>query len=627
LPYVAPEDWKPRGIEDLEPNAWTALRSSGNLAVVAGPGAGKTEFLAQRAAFLLETGICPAPYRILAISFKVDAAANLGARVRERCAPIDARRFSSMTFDSFTKGLVDRFHTVIPPHWRPSRSYEISFPRRPEVEDFLDRTRRSARPEWGDDIAGLSPNTFEPRYVGSYRLPLERAEVTSAAVFAVIQWWQDRYQDPAVTRLTFVMINRLAELLLRANQHILRALRCTYPFVFVDEFQDTTFAQYNFLASTFLHPGTSVTAVGDDKQKIMAWAGARRDAFARFEADFSATHIPLLFNFRSSPDLVRIQHVVAQALDPSSANVVSQVPRQIAGDVAQVWRTETVAREAEALAAWLEADMRERAKLPRDYALLVRQTADRFEESLAGPMARHGLRIRNESRATGRTTLQDLLTDDLVAIALALLRLGVERRSPDAWRVASAAVEQLRGADPDDEIACAQAETELSAFLSVLRDELGAAPPAPERAEHLASLLFAFIDMEAVARTYVQYEAGDLRDIMAEAFRLHLSTCAAEGGSWVECLDAFEGHSHVPLMTVHKSKGLEYDTIIFVGLDDAMWWSYDPRNPEGMATFFVALSRAKQRAIFTFCEERGDRRRIADLYRLLTTAGVPEVAA
>lgn len=626
MPYTAPEHWKPRGIEELEPNAWKALRTSGSLSVVAGPGAGKTEFLAQRAAFLLETGLCPAPYRILAISFKTDAAANLGARVKERCAAIDARRFSSMTFDSFTKGLVDRFHTVIPPEWRPSRGYEISFPRRAEVEDLLDRARRAARPEWRDDIAALSPSAFEARYVGSYRLPLVRAEPTSAAVFAVNQWWQELYQDPTATRLTFVMINRLAELLLRANQHILRALRSTYPFVFVDEFQDTTFAQYNFLASGFLHPGTSVTAVGDDKQKIMTWAGARRDAFVRFEADFKATRIPLLFNFRSSPDLVRIQHVVAQALDPSSDVVVSQVPRGIDGDVAQVWRTETIVEEAEALAAWLAADMRERGKLPRDYALLVRQTADRFEQPLAGPMGRHGLRIRNESRAIGRTTLQDVLTDDLVAIALALLRLGVERRSPGAWRVASAAVEQLHGADPDDEIACQRAETELSAFLVGLRDELGSALPTPERADRIASLLFDFINLDTVARTYPQYEAGDLRNIMAEAFRLHLSACAVETASWAECLDAFEGQAHVPLMTVHKSKGLEYDTIIFVGLDDAMWWSYDPRNPEGMATFFVALSRAKQRAIFTFCEERGDRRKIADLYRLLTTAGVPEIA-
>jgi hypothetical protein len=69
-----------------------------------------------------------------------------------------------------------------------------------------------------------------------------------------------------------------------------------------------------------------------------------------------------------------------------------------------------------------------------------------------------------------------------------------------------------------------------------------------------------------------------------------------------------------------------YDTILFVGLDDKIWWSHSAGNPEGIATFFVALSRAKQRAIFTFCRERGQRTRVADLYALLTLAGVPEVA-
>src|SRR3546814_19666322 len=64
----------------------------------------------------------------------------------------------------------------------------------------------------------------------------------------------------------------LAELLLRANPHIRRALRATYPFVFVDEFQDTTYAQYDFLLSAFADGQTTVTAVGDDKQRIMAWA-------------------------------------------------------------------------------------------------------------------------------------------------------------------------------------------------------------------------------------------------------------------------------------------------------------------------------------------------------------------
>ena len=78
-------------------------------------------------------------------------------------------------------------------------------------------------------------------------------------------------------------------------------------------------------------------------------------------------------------------------------------------------------------------------------------------------------------------------------------------------------------------------------------------------------------------------------------------------------------------MTVHKSKGLEYDTIVFVGLDDHAWWAHTPGNAEGLATFFVALTRAKQRAIFAFCRERGQRRRVAELYQLLSDAAVPEI--
>ena len=57
MKYIAPEAWRPQGITDLEEAAWTALREQGCMSVVAGPGAGKTEFLAQRAAYLLQTGI------------------------------------------------------------------------------------------------------------------------------------------------------------------------------------------------------------------------------------------------------------------------------------------------------------------------------------------------------------------------------------------------------------------------------------------------------------------------------------------------------------------------------------------------------------------------------------------
>jgi superfamily I DNA/RNA helicase len=63
---IRPEDWKPQGIDDLEPAAWQGLRHSASVCVVAGPGAGKTEFLAQKATYLLQTGLCPAPRQIVA---------------------------------------------------------------------------------------------------------------------------------------------------------------------------------------------------------------------------------------------------------------------------------------------------------------------------------------------------------------------------------------------------------------------------------------------------------------------------------------------------------------------------------------------------------------------------------
>ena len=81
---VRPDDWKPVGVDALEANALKVVRSADNRSVIAGPGAGKTELLAQRAAYLLQTGTAPAPRRILAISFKRDAATNLAARVRQR---------------------------------------------------------------------------------------------------------------------------------------------------------------------------------------------------------------------------------------------------------------------------------------------------------------------------------------------------------------------------------------------------------------------------------------------------------------------------------------------------------------------------------------------------------------
>lgn len=111
---IQPMDWTPVGGLRLEPNALKAVReTSANVVVTAGPGAGKTELLAQRADFLFRTGTSPYPKRILAISFKVDAARNLQSRVRLRSGSQYAARFDSFTFHAFAKRLIDNYRPAL----------------------------------------------------------------------------------------------------------------------------------------------------------------------------------------------------------------------------------------------------------------------------------------------------------------------------------------------------------------------------------------------------------------------------------------------------------------------------------------------------------------------------------
>ena len=285
----------------------------------------------------------------------------------------------------------------------------------------------------------------------------------------------------------------------------------------------------------------------------------------------------------------------------------------------------SAAFEARYIGRWIAEDRSARDLEPRDYCILVRQKADDYENELSAGFAEAGLSLRNESHALGRTTLQDLLSDDLGRIAIGILRLAAVPRAPATWTMVSSALETIRAIDPDDETQCRRVDSDLSAFIRDLRTALNLAAPTPDAAGEIAGQILAFLDLKAIAGSYPAYSTGDLLEIMAEAFGLHLSDSAADAQDWEQCVDAYDGVDKVPLMTVHKSKGLEYDTILFVGMDDQAWWSYSADNPEGLATFFVALSRAKQRAIFAFCQARGRRQRIANLYALLTDAGVPEI--
>jgi superfamily I DNA/RNA helicase len=619
---IAPTDWTPVDIDDLEPAAWLALRHQGSACVVAGPGAGKTEFLAQRACYLLATGECRRPRKILAISFKRDAARNLAERVGKR-APEGTSRFVSMTFDAFTKGIVDRFHAALPAHWELRGDYEIRFPARRDVEAFLDDLA-AANDEWRAGLFAFPRDTFLPEVVGDYLLPIEPPDPRSAGEFAILEWWKRLYTEADPQRVEFVMLNRLAELIIRATPQLRKALQLTYPFVFVDEFQDTTFAQYSFLRSVFAGGHTTVTAVGDNKQRIMGWAGALDDAFEELQADFAAQRFELEWNFRSSDELIEIQHVVARTLDDSATRAVSQVESSIDGDAAEIWRFDSEQAEARYIAEWILNDATNSGRSPSSYALLTRQKAADFEPLFESELARVGIRLRNDDREVGKLRLQDLLADELALLLIGLLRLAATAGgNRQIWIAVSDSMSVLRDLEQAGGGGYT-ADRVLSTFVKRLRRRMRPNPPALQTALDIVDLAMEFIDAEAVRRSFPTHRAADAVELVVEAFKARMAQVANEDLSWAEVCDELEGRGAVPLMTVHKSKGLEYHTVFFLSIDDNQWWSYRREPQASTSTFFVGLSRAEQRTIFTYCASRGDRESVVALYDLLSAAGVTE---
>ena len=583
-----------------------------SVCVVASAGAGKTEFLAQKAAYLLQTGLCHAPQRILAISFKRDAAKNLRDRVHRRCAPEQARRFDSLTFDAFTKNFVDRFGPAIPQTYRPTPNYRIDFPSKDDWRDFL---RRHNAPAESEQTLKISLTTTP--------LPICQSELSQSWKELLEAYWQEANRVPGESALSFHMLNRLAEYLIRSNKQVCRALRLTYPYVFLDEFQDTTAAQYELLTTAFLGSEAKLTAVGDDKQRIMGWAGAMTDGFQRLEQDFGTKEITLSSNWRSHDDLVAIQHVIATMIDDEAAPSQAQAERTIDGDIAAIWHYRTQDAECEGIADWIAREAGGGVIQPDEVAVLVRMRADQVEKELRPTFVKKGLVLRNVARNVGNIAIQDLLAEELTIGLLPLLRLGCGVRVPRQWQAAMELQRDLRGIDAEDEDEDEALRADLEKFVSSMKRVMARAAPAPSASDVLVEKALAFLGEAALCRAVPAYRRERDFHRVKTGFKTLLGECTQGAPRWSDVLDRFEGVGQIPLMTVHKSKGLEFHTMIFFGLDSQTWWSLRPDRDEELKSFFVAFTRAKQRAFFTCCGQRGTA--IAWLENLLVPAGVESI--
>lgn len=226
-------------------------------------------------------------------------------------------------------------------------------------------------------------------------------------------------------------------------------------------------------------------------------------------------------------------------------------------------------------------------------------------------------------RQVGDIAIQDLLGEDLTHVLLRLLRLGAAERSPKNWNAALRDLQFLEAVDLADEARLQRLQQRLQEFVREIRRAMRHLDPVPDYALEVAQLALDFVGVQVLRRAFPSYQRRPDFDRVWNGFVLLLQECLEHTETWSNALDKFEGLGQIVLMTIHKSKSLEFHTTIFYGLDNRTWWSLVPNRVEELNSFFVAFTRAKQRAFLTLCIDRGQP--IVWIEDLLVSAGVRRI--
>lgn len=518
--------WIPANNLTLEPNALTAAKEQyRSLALTAGPGAGKTEMLAQKADFLLQTGVCPYPKRILAISFKKDASKNLKDRVQLRCGSNLSRRFDSFTFHAFAKRIIDKYRVL---------------------------------------LTGL--DELEPNYsVGTQRIHKKQIEFDSLVPFALQ--------------------------IINSSSIVRESILQTYSDVFLDEFQDCTDKQYDLIKSIFYKSNIKLTAVGDTKQKIMGWAGALEGIFLKFTNDFNAHPLNMYRNFRSKPKLLRLQNEIIRNLDPNSV-----MPKNlIAGDegVIDHQSFNNSFDEAEYLSNLIQAWIIEEHIPPSEIAILVSKQIEHYAFDLMTALKAKEIPFRNEE------SMQDISNEPVARLIIDYLLCLYGPRNPKSWIKVN---ELLTPFDIDEQTRISVLRNFDNFFKEQKKKFLATdyEPPITSWIDAIRGLLN-HLGLSTLVSLSPEYESKSYLIDIIQRLKKIINEFLSQEADLLKALNSFGHDETVKILTIHKSKGLEFHSVIMLGIENETFWG---KLEDERCAFFVGVSRAKERLILTKSAER-----------------------
>jgi DNA helicase-2/ATP-dependent DNA helicase PcrA len=549
----------------------------GSYLVLAPPGAGKTEVIAQRIVRLLRDSGGES-YRILALTYNNRAAALMRNRVRERLGD-ESWRATIETYHAFYLDVLRHYGTL------------VDVPPEVTVYDTVDARIQALAQGLEEDGFVLSGEEFDR--AGAVALldqisRLQRALVPVEAAVADEVVGDIRVRDAyaaydGVLRRNGAvdfdgMLSRAYELLSEHAQ-VARHYRRIYRFILVDEAQDTSTIQFELLRVLCGEEHRNVFMVADPDQLINRWLGADRRNLERFKSDFGAREFHLSTNFRCADAVVRVANLLLTSSGEELARKVSPAGNAAGWVGAYSFPTEDA--EADGIVGWavglqesgLRADWVAKSESPtirpEDIAILARSRLqlESVLEALEARSVRYSFRAGEsgpfDTDFFGATLelLKVLANPRDVAMRRTLLArfvstVDADGLEPEAvYDSAAPAFLSLVARVADDEFASLLVDLAGVSDIGGTMDRLLQPTPEEEQDTDLGERLRA--DRELLAQRWGGYK---------HSVESRQWTWSAVVAALVD--EPRDEMSGLRVSTVHGAKGLEFRAVAIVGMNE-----------------------------------------------------------
>lgn len=273
------------------------LYNNGPLLIIAGAGAGKTKTLTTKIAYLIEESITT-PYNILAITFTNKAAKEMKDRLGVLIGDL-AKKVQVSTFHSFGLKLLKENYNLL----GYDRNFVIM-----DSDDSLTVVKKIIK-----DL-GYDPKIYNPKAIRNKISSCKNEMISAKAYerFAVSDYEQvvhkvyEKYEQKLRQNnsVDFDDLLLLPIQLFRENPDTLKKYQDLYQYILIDEYQDTNQAQY-ILTKMISEKNRRIICVGDDSQSIYSFRGANYKNILNFEKDYPDAKIILLEqNYRSTSTIL-----------------------------------------------------------------------------------------------------------------------------------------------------------------------------------------------------------------------------------------------------------------------------------------------------------------------------------